>query len=59
MASIDKSKIGLSTRGNAGTGSYLVGKGPMGLPPAVKAVNYPAWHPKNPSNQVNVSSKGN
>lgn len=52
LPKIRRSHVGLSTRGNAGTGSFLVGKGPMGVPPAIKAQKYPNWHPKNPGNQV-------
>lgn len=54
-----KSRVGLSTRGNAGTGSYLTGPGPMGAAPAVKAQNYPSWHPKNPGNAVRVAVPSN
>jgi len=55
---IRQSHIGLSTRGNGGTGSYLTGPGPMPAAPAIKAASYPAWHPKNPGNQVRVAVPG-
>ncbi len=52
------SRVGLSTRGNAGTGSYLTGKGVMPIAPSVRAQSYPAWHPKNPGNRVRIGIPG-
>jgi hypothetical protein len=52
---IRSSSPGLSANGNAGTGSYLVTKGPMGPAPAIKAQTHPAWHPQNPNNQVRIN----
>jgi hypothetical protein len=51
-----RSRIGMSTSGQKSAyGSYVLGPAVTPTSPLIKAQNFPAWHAKNPGNQVRIA----
>lgn len=54
---IRRSRPGISTAGTAqgGYGNFILTPSVSPTSPLIKAQNYPAWHAKNPNNQVRIA----